>query len=65
MRGIITIALKHSLYGRYAYNLALSIKANDPSIPVCVIADEKGIAHLHEGQRLIFDQIIEPSKEQC
>lgn len=65
MRGIITIALKHSLYGRYAYNLALSIKANNPSIPVCVIADERGIAHLHEGQRLIFDQIIEPSKEQC
>ena len=54
------MALKHPLYGRYAYNLALSIKSADPTQQVCVIADDVGISHLHEGQRMIFDKIIKP-----
>lgn len=57
------MALKHSLYGRYAYNLALSIKSADPTQQVCVIADDVGISHLHEGQRMIFDKIIKPPAE--
>jgi hypothetical protein len=57
------MALKHPLYGRYAYNLALSIKSADPTQQVCVIADDVGISHLHEGQRMIFDKIIKPSSE--
>jgi len=57
------MALKHPLYGRYAYNLALSIKSADPTQQVCVIADDVGISHLHEGQRMIFDKIIKPPAE--
>ena len=64
LRGIITIALKHPLYGRYAYNLALSIKANDPTLPVAVIADDAGIAHLSQAQRMVFDHIITPDDSQ-
>ena len=60
MRGIVTMALKHPLYGRYAYNLALSAKSADVNIQVAVIADEAALAHLHPGQRMIFDYIIEP-----
>ena len=62
-RGILTIALKHPLYGRYAYNLALSIKACDPKQKISVIADDIALSHLHEGQKLIFDRIIKPKKK--
>jgi hypothetical protein len=63
MRGIVTIAMKHPLYGKYAYNLALSIKSADMNQQVAVIADEEGLRHLHPGQRMIFDYIIEPKSE--
>ena len=63
MRGIITMALKHSLYGRYAYNLALSIKSADINTQVAVIADKEALSHLHPGQRMIFDYIIEPTSD--
>ena len=61
MRGIVTMALKHPLYGKYAYNLALSIKSADMRQQVAVIADEEGLRHLHPGQRMIFDYIISPA----
>lgn len=64
MRGIVTMALKHPLYGKYAYNLALSIKSADMRQQVAVIADEEGLRHLHPGQRMIFDHIIEPASAQ-
>jgi hypothetical protein len=63
MRGIVTMALKHTLYGKYAYNLALSIKSADMNQQVAVIADEEGLRHLHPGQRMIFDYIIPPAVE--
>ena len=63
MRGVLTMALKHPLYGRYAYNLALSIKSADMRTQVAVIADEEGLKHLHPGQRMIFDYIIPPAFE--
>lgn len=63
--GIITIALKHSLYGRFAYNLALSIKSADLKQRISVVADQVALSHLHEGQKMIFDNIIEPLPHQC
>jgi len=57
------MALKHSLYGRYAYNLALSIKSADINTQVAVIADKEALSHLHPGQRMIFDYIIEPKSD--
>ena len=57
------MALKHPLYGRYAYNLALSIKSADMNVQVAVIADEAALKHLHPGQRMIFDYIIPPTVE--
>ncbi len=59
-QGIVTIACKHPLYGRYAYNLAVSVKAWNPTTSIAVIADEAGLSHLNSGQRTVFDQIISP-----
>lgn len=63
MKGIITIATKHALYGRYAYNLAISVKASAPGIPISIIADSVGISHLNASQLSIFDQIITPDHD--
>jgi len=63
MKGIITIATKHALYGRYAYNLAVSVKASAPGIPISIIADSIGISHLNASQLSIFDQIITPDHD--
>jgi len=63
MRGIVTIAMKHPLYGKYAYNLALSAKSADMNVQVAVIADEEALSHLHPGQRMLFDYIIEPKSK--
>lgn len=59
-RGIVTIATKHALYGKFAYNLAVSVKAIAPHIPVSIIADQVGLSHLTVQQIDIFDKIIEP-----
>lgn len=63
-QGLLTIALKHPLYGRFAYNLALSVKSADPSQRISVIGDSAALSHLHEGQKMIFDRIIEPAPDE-
>ncbi len=62
MKGIITIATKHALYGNYAYNLAVSLRAIAPQIPIAVIGDSIGLSHLTESQKSIFSQVITPKK---
>lgn len=57
-RGIVIFALGHPYYGRYAYNLALTIKAVE-DITIALISDESGISHLNTKQRSLFDQHIE------
>lgn len=57
-RGIILFACGHSLYGRYAWNFACSLKAVDPSFPVVVVHSENSLSHLSEDRRKIFDQMI-------
>lgn len=46
------------MYGRLAYNLTLSIKAVDPSLPVAVVHDGTALNHLGESQRAVFDHLI-------
>lgn len=62
MKGIITIATKHALYGNYAYNLAVSLRAVAPEIPIVVIGDSIGLSHLNESQKSIFNDIVEPKR---
>jgi len=56
-KGIVLFGLGHPFYGRYAYNLAVTIKAVE-AIPVALVCDTTGISHLDESQRSIFDHII-------
>lgn len=54
LRGIVIFSYGHPYYGRYAYNLALSIKAVE-NIPIALVHDYSAVSHLTEEQLEIFD----------
>lgn len=56
--GITLVASGHPYYGRYAYNLAVSIKAVE-KFPVAILHAGSALCHLSEEQLGIFDEIIE------
>jgi hypothetical protein len=56
-RGILLIATTHPYYGRMAYNLALTIKANT-NLSIAIVADKKALSHLSDHQTKVFDSII-------
>lgn len=57
-KGIILIATGAPFYGRMAYNLAVTIKAAE-DIPVMVLHNGQGLAHLSQKQLDIFDEVKE------
>src|SRR5688572_20063663 len=59
MTGILIIATKHPMYGRMAYNLAATIKAGNKECPVAVLHSGRGLQHLSEFNKEIFDYLIE------
>lgn len=56
-KGILLFALGHPFYGRYAHNLAITIKAME-DIPIAIVHDNTSISHLDESQRRLFDILI-------
>jgi len=58
-KGIIIIATAHHIYGRMAYNLALTIKATGTKIPVAIVCDTRSKGHLTEEHLKMFDHVIE------
>lgn len=63
--GIVIIASGHPYYGRYAYNLALTIKAVE-DVPVCLLYSGRGRAHLTDDLLSIFDTVKEiKAEENC
>lgn len=57
-KGIIIFACRHSLYGRLAYNLCVSIKAVEKDFPVAVVYTEGALAHLSLQQLGLIDHLI-------
>lgn len=53
--GIVIVALGYDIYGNCAYNLALSLKAYDSNIRVCLLYSESAIAHLKKDELELFD----------
>ena len=56
--GILLVAGGYELYGSCAVNLAMSLKAYDPSIQICLVHDNKAIAHLGDAELELFDTLI-------
>jgi len=58
-QGILIVAVANAMYGRLAYNLAVTIKAADPKFPVAVLTGgDVALSHLDNGQKKVFDKII-------
>lgn len=58
-KGILLVATEHPYYGKMAYNLAVTIKATEPEMPVAVLFAGAGLAHLNKDQLGVFDHVIE------
>ena len=57
-KGIILIATGSPMYGRLAYNLAVTIKAVE-KIPVIVLTNGAALNHLSDERKRVFDEIIQ------
>ena len=42
-----------------AYNVALTIKANSPEVPIAILYNKNALDHLSESRHQVFDQMIE------
>lgn len=62
-KGILLIALGHANYGRLAYNLAVTIKLNNPNIDIALAHNYTSITHLGHDKRSIFSHLINVPKE--
>lgn len=57
MKGIIILALGHAYWGRWAYNLAMSIKYNSPDANITLLYAGNGISHITDTS--LFHKMIE------
>lgn len=57
-RGVLILALGHPYYGCYAFNLALSIKASCPHMPVAIAYNDTGIQHLDPPRKALIDLFL-------
>lgn len=62
LNGVIIFSLGHPQYGRYSYNLAVTIKAVE-NVPICLVHDYSSVSHLSEQQLEIFDIRIPSSMQ--
>lgn len=58
-KGVLLIALGHTMYGRMAYTLAASLKATTPEIPIHLVFSGTSLSHLNQVQLEAFDSISE------
>lgn len=56
--GILIVATGHPYYGRFAYNLAVSIRAVE-RFPIALLYNDRALNHLSEYQLSLFDHLIE------
>lgn len=56
-KGILIYALGHPFYGRFAFNLAVTIKAVE-NIAIAVVHDNTSLSHLDDSQIAVFDSLI-------
>lgn len=57
-RGFVIFACGHPLYGRAAYNLAMSLKAAG-DVQICVLCNGRAMNHINPDQLDFFDHVIQ------
>jgi len=56
-KGIIMLAMGNPLYGNLAFNLVLTIKATNRTIPIILYTDHTALAHLTDSHKALFTEI--------
>ena len=56
--GIVIVALGYSIYGKMAFNLAMSLKTNDPDCRIAVLCNDTALLHLRACHLKYFDYLI-------
>lgn len=69
-KGVTIIAIggdnkRSAVYGKFAYNLALSLKYHSPNVPIHLIWNKVGIGALSRQQLKAFDYETEIAQEYC
>lgn len=54
-RGIVLLAIGDPAYGKFAANMAISIKSENAGLPIQIIYEEKAISHLSEWHKSFID----------
>lgn len=62
LKGICIVATGSPFYGRYAYNLAVSIKAVEET-KIAILWNGNALNHLSDQQKEVFDYIIQINSE--
>jgi len=57
MRGVVILTLGHAYWGRWAYNLAMSLKYQSPEIKISLLYAGEGINQIQDTT--LFDKFIE------
>lgn len=58
LNGILILATDHNIYGRFAYNLLLTIRAVEPDAKIALAYDDAGVSYLLPEQLGRFDYLI-------
>lgn len=56
--GVCIVALGYEIYGNYALNLAMSLKAYQPNLKIALLYEPRTINHLTEQEKSLFDHLI-------
>lgn len=65
MRGIIVLALRKPAYLAAAFNLALSIKHYNPSLPITLLSDATHPGVYRAEHYAVFDQVTTIAEDDC
>lgn len=64
-RGIVLLGIGDPAYGKFAANMAISIKQHDPEMSIQLIYEPKTIAHLTDWHKGFIDVFTEINKNDC
>ena len=58
-RGVIIVAAGDPIYGEYAFNLAASLKYNQPNLGICVVHTKDSLSTLSKEHLDVFSHFVE------
>lgn len=64
-RGIVLLAIGSPAYGKFAFNMAVSLREYSPNIPIQLVCEEHTISHFNDWHKEFFDWVTVMEPEDC